>query len=180
MMRTSQTPTITLQPVTRANWRQTLTLTVDAEQQRFVAGISPPAAVALAKAYIRPQGIPVSPYAICADEVMVGYFNLVNDPDSTDNYWLYHFFIDRRFQGRGYGRAALRAILALLQNDFPRCRSVSLMVHPENTVAQRLYTGAGFRATGAVNEDEGGEPIYRLELAGEGDPGQNPTAVNRN
>jgi diamine N-acetyltransferase len=161
-----RTPTITLQPVTRANWRQTLTLTVDAQQQRFVAATSPPAAVALAKAYIRPQGLPVMPYAICADEVMVGYFNLVCDPATTDDYWLYHFFIDQRYQGRGYGRAALRAILALLRHDFPRCRSVSLMVHPDNTVAQRLYTGAGFRATGAVNEAEGGEPIYRLELTG--------------
>lgn len=161
-----QTPAITLQPVTRANWRMTLTLSVHAEQQRFVAATSPPAAVALAKAYIQPQGLPVAPYAIYAEGVIVGYFNLVFDPDTTNGYWMYHFFIDQRYQGRGYGRAALAAIVALLRHDFPRCRSVSLMVHPENIAAQRLYGAAGFRPTGEVNEAEGGEPIYRLELVG--------------
>jgi len=159
-------PTITLQPVTRTNWCQTLILTVDAQQQCFVAATSPPAVVALAKAHIRPQGLPVMPYAIYADEGMVGYLNLVGDPATTDDYWLYHFFIDQRYQGRGYGQAALRAILTLLRHDFPRCRSVSLIVHPDNEVAQRLYTGAGFRATGVVNEAEGGEPIYRFEFTG--------------
>ncbi len=155
---------VTLQPVTRANWRQTLTLTVHPHQQHFVAGTSPPAAVALAKAYIQPQGLPTRPYAIYADDVMVGYFNLVFDPDSSEIYWLYHFFIDHRYQGRGYGQLALDAIQTLLRDQFPRCRSVSLTVHPENVAAQRLYTRAGFRPTGRFHETEGGEPIYRLRL----------------
>ena len=155
---------VTLQPVTRTNWRQTLALTVHPHQQRFVAGTSPPAAVALAKAYIQPQGLPTRPYAIYADDVMVGYFNLVFDPDSSETYWLYHFFIDHRYQGRGYGRLAMDAIWTLLLDNFPHCRSVSLTVHPENVAAQRLYTRAGFRPTGQFHEAEGGEPIYRLCL----------------
>ena len=161
-------PVVTVQPVTRTNWRVALTLTVHPHQQHFIAETSPPAAVALAKAYIQPQGLPVRPYAIYADDVMVGYFNLVFDPDSTDSYWLYHFFIDRRYQGSGYGGMALEAIKELLRDDFPRCRSVSLTVHPENVVAQRLYTRTGFRPTGQVHETEGGEPIYRLDLHHDG------------
>lgn len=157
-------PEVTVQPVTRTNWRLALTLTVHPDQQRFVAGTSPPAAVALAKAYIQPQGLPTRPYAIYADDVMVGYFNLVIDLDIRDTCWLYHFFIDHRYQGYGYGRMALDVIRALLRDEFPHCGSISLTVHPENVVAQRLYTRAGFRPTGQVDEIADGEPIYRLDL----------------
>ncbi len=42
---------ITLSPVTEANWRETLTLSVHPAQQRFISDSAPIAAIALAKAY---------------------------------------------------------------------------------------------------------------------------------
>lgn len=151
----------TIQPVTRDNWRHALTLSVHPAQLRFVADFSPPAAIALAKAYIRPSSLPVAPYGIYVDDTMIGYFNLVYAHGSADTYWIYHFFVDHRYQGHGYGTRALQAIIALLRREHPCCRSVSLTVHPDNVAAQRLYTRAGFVPTG---ESQDGEPLYRLRL----------------
>lgn len=49
--------TISLQRVTRRNWRDTLQLRVHPDQQRFVADHAPIAAIALAKAFVRPGGL---------------------------------------------------------------------------------------------------------------------------
>lgn len=160
--------------VTRANWRAALTLGVAPEQQRFIADYAPIAALALAKAYIRPGGLVWTPYAFyahdipaaettpdaVADGVMVGFVMLAYQPESAVIYWLFHFFIDERYQRRGYGALALAQMLALVRAHHPPCRAIQLTVHPENLSAQRLYTRAGFRATGELL---GGEPRYRLE-----------------
>ncbi len=150
-----------LRPVTEENWRATLHLAVHPDQQRFTADFAPIAAIALAKAYIRPGGRTWVPYAIYADAEPVGLFELAYQPGSTDDYWLFHFFIDQRYQERGYGTAALAHLIALVKREHPRCQALQLVVHPENTRAQRLYTRAGFRATGA---QRWGEPVYRLAL----------------
>ena len=53
---------LSIQEVTRENWRTTLGLTVFPEQQRFIADYVPIAAIALAKAYIRPGGLVWVPF----------------------------------------------------------------------------------------------------------------------
>jgi diamine N-acetyltransferase len=168
---------ISIAEVTQTNWRAALTLSVAPEQQRFIADSAPIAALALAKAYIRPGGLLWTPYAFFADDhtaasaapaapadggnhgAMVGFAMLAYEPESADEYWIFHFFIDQRFQGRGYGALALERLLALIRERHPHCQAVQLLVHPENQRAQRLYTRAGFRATGELRD---GEPCYRL------------------
>src|SRR5579884_37846 len=168
---------VTLRPVTRENWQEALRLAVSPEQQRFVAGYTPIALLGLAKAYVRPGGVTWEPYAIYARqaretdaardsaetmaETMVGFVELAYAPGSADEYWVFHFFIDARFQGRGYARAALARLVELVAREHPEARALQLVVHPENTAAQRLYTSTGFRPTGA---EHWGEPVYRLEL----------------
>jgi diamine N-acetyltransferase len=152
---------ISLHRVASENWRETLDLAVRPDQQRFAADRAPIAAIALAKAYIRPGGMTWTPYAVYADAMMVGFLALAYDPDTTDQYWLFHFFIDQRYQGRGYGRAALQHLVELVRREHPQCRTLQLVVHPENVAAQRLYTAAGFRPTGG---ERWGELVYRCTL----------------
>lgn len=154
-------PAVTLREVTRENWRTTLRLAVRPDQQRFVADHAPIALVTLAKAYVRPGGLNWTPYAIYAGERAVGMLALACAPSRADECWIYHFFIDQAEQGRGYGRAALAALVALARAERPACRHIRLTVHPENRGAQRLYAGAGFRPTGAKQD---GEPVYELSL----------------
>jgi diamine N-acetyltransferase len=150
-----------LQEVTRENWRATLDLTVFPAQQRFIADYVPIAAIALAKAYVRPGGLVWIPYAFYANGEMVGFTELAYEPGSLDNYWVFHFFIDHRFQRRGYGKEAIHLLLQFIRGHHPQCQALQLTVHPENDHARHLYTSAGFRPTGAVFS---GEPVYRLTL----------------
>jgi len=153
--------TIFLRDVTRDNWRETLQLSVFAGQQRFVADHAPIAAIALAKAFVRPEGLVWVPYAIYADVHMVGLIELAYESGSCDEYWIYHFFIDHAHQRKGYGKAALRAFVEMVKEKHPAAERVQLAVHPENTHAQHLYTGFQFQPTG---KELGGEPVYMLQL----------------
>ncbi|HEY7341433.1 MAG TPA: GNAT family N-acetyltransferase [Ktedonobacterales bacterium] len=152
---------ISIRAVTDANWRETLELTVRPEQQRFISDYAPIAAIALAKAYIRPGGMTWAPYAIYTGGMMIGFFALAHEPETADQYWLFHFFIDQRHQGRGYGKAALQRLVELVEHDYSQCQTLRLTVHPENTAAQRLYSAAGFQPTGT---ERWGEPVYQLTM----------------
>lgn len=153
-------PTITMRPIARDNWRAALALRVAPEQQPFVADHQPIAAIALAKAYIRPDARVWYPYGFYAGAELVGFVALAHDVPASEC-WLYHFFIDWAWQRRGYGAAGLRACLALLAAPPFAVHTILLTVHPGNLSARRLYARAGFRGTGAVVD---GEPIYRLAL----------------
>lgn len=152
---------LTLRPVTQENWQEALRLAVHPDQQRFVSDYAPIVAIALTKAYLRLGGATWLPYAIYAGATMVGFVALAYESDIADEYWIFHFFVDQRYQGQGFGKAALRHIIELVKAEHPQCHTMKLVVHPENHQAQRLYTAAGFHVTGA---ERWGEPIYQLAL----------------
>src|SRR5260221_5779851 len=153
--------TLSLREVDRTNWRATLDLSVRPEQQRFVADYAPIAAIALAKAYIRPQEFLWLPYAIYADDQLIGFAELACKPDSANEYWVYHFFIDQAQQGKGYALPALNAFIATVKERFPACQQLCLTVHPENILAQHVYRTIGFRPNGEILD---GEPVYTLDM----------------
>lgn len=145
--------------VTRENWRAALRLAVHPDQQRFVADHAPIAALGLAKAYVRPGGLIWIPYAIYNDGEIIGFTMLAHAAESTDAVWIYHFFIDHRYQAKGHGRSALYALIYLIFERYPSRKQIRLSVHPDNHRAQRLYTDLGFQSTGEVQD---GEPVYCL------------------
>jgi diamine N-acetyltransferase len=156
---------LVLEEVTRDNWHDTLVLGVAPEQQRFVADSVPIAAIALAKAYIRPGGLVWVPYAFSCDGTMVGFAELAYQPESADDYWMFHFFIDQRYQRQGLGTQALQLFLGRVREQHAHAQALQLTVHPDNAPAQRLYLQAGFEPTGEVRFDE---LVYRLALAASG------------
>ena len=67
--------------------------------------------------------------------------------------------IDNRFQGRGYGRAALNAIVELVRDrGLPTIR---LSVVPENVQALDFYRRNGFTETGEI---DGGEIVMERQV----------------
>jgi diamine N-acetyltransferase len=66
--------------------------------------------------------------------------------------------IDRRYQGQGYGKAALAVLLERIKAQ-PGCLAIELDYDRTNIVAARLYTNYGFQP---VEEDEAGEILARL------------------
>jgi len=151
-------PTIVPRPIGRGNWRVALALRVAPAQLPFVADSQPIAAIALAKAFIRPDGLSWHPYGLYAGAMMVGFVAVAHD-EGAASCWLYHFFIDATWQGRGHGGAGLRSLLVLLAAPPFAAHAVLLTVHPANVAAQRLYVRAGFLPTGMERD---GEPVWRL------------------
>ncbi len=154
---------LTWRDVTRENLQAALRLGVRPEQQRFISGYTPIVALALAKAYVHAFGFQWIPYALYRQEEIIGFVALAYEDslEARSRYWVFHFFIDAGYQGQGYGRQALAALIQAIRLRHPTCRVIRLTVHPENTRAQHLYTQAGFRPTGEILEDE---PVYQLHL----------------
>src|SRR5574340_1187482 len=91
---------VTLRLVTQGNWQEALRLAVHPNQQLFVSEYAPIVAIALAKAYLHLGGATWLPYAINVGATMVGFVALAYEPDTPGEYWIFHFFIDQRYQGR--------------------------------------------------------------------------------
>lgn len=152
---------VTLKKITADNWREAMALSVHEEQQAFVAAVTPPVAIALAKAYVRPDGREVEPYGIYQQDKMVGFLNLHYTPGSPDDYWLFHFFIDKRFQRMGFGAAALDGLMKHIKKTHPSCKRIRLTVHPENHAGIRFYLSLGFTDDQMLTY---GEPTYSICL----------------
>ena len=102
------------------------------------------------------------PRAIYASGCVVGF--LMYDAGAADEEpreaVIYRFMIDRRHQGKGYGRAALARALDEIR-AIPRVRRVSISYMPDNPVAKPFYGSFGFVEVGL---DEDGEMLAELEL----------------
>ena len=133
------------------NWR--CSLEVSEEQKHYVAS----AAVLLARAYAY-RDRRSRAFLICEDQTPVG-MGLYYDEPEYDCYDFSQFFIDRRYQGRGYGRAATGLILDTLRKDGKYSRVVLCYIEG-NDAAKHLYESFGFRET---DRDED-EIIMELQL----------------
>ena len=143
---------ITLRPIDDSNREAVLALTVR-EDQPFVA----PNDVSLRQADEANAEHPgvARPFAIYADENLVGFcmfaFN-PEDEDEDDRYWLWRFMIDQTEQGKGYGQAALAEIVRYFKTN--GADRLFLSTEPENERGLHLYHKAGFRETGIIDDDE--------------------------
>ena len=139
---------ISLQPVDESNFMDAFQLKLAPEQEAFVSN----PVRSLAQAYVyRSQ---CQPFGIFALDRMVGYVMVIYDYDIPE-YDIWHMMIDRDFQGRGYGKAALGKCLEYIRTKpFGSSNRVALTCNRDNSAARRLYEAFGFRPTGAEDEDE--------------------------
>lgn len=126
------------------NWRSGLQ--VAESQKSYVAN----SAVMLARAYAYREQRSRA-FIVCADETPVG-MGLYYDLPEMECYDLSQFFIDERYQGRGYGKEATRAILNAMKAD-GLYNQVVLCYVEGNEVAKKLYESFGFVETDR-DEDE--------------------------
>ena len=103
------------------------------------------------------------PRVIMAGDRVVGFL-MYEAPRDDDEARIYRFMIDRAWQGRGYGKAALREVLKEIAG-LGHIGHVSICYEPENEAARQLYRTAGFVEEGL---DEDGEMIADLVLLRDG------------
>ena len=143
---------IKLAPIDDTNREAVLALSVR-EDQPFVA----PNDVSLRQAAETEAEAPgvARPFAIYADDTLVGFcmfaFN-PEDEDEEDRYYLWRFMIDQRYQDMGYGQAALDEIIRYFKDN--GADRLYLSTEPENERGLHVYHKAGFRETGVIDDGE--------------------------
>ncbi|MCK1995097.1 GNAT family N-acetyltransferase [Peribacillus muralis] len=113
------------------------------------------------------------PFVIVAGGIPVGFFVLhVGDnisPYTTDKkaILLRGLLIDRRYQGRGIAKKALRILPQFANGIFPDKESLILAVDEKNVIAKTLYLKSGYRDTGVQKEGRSGwMQIMEYRLSG--------------
>ena len=88
---------------------------------------------------------------------------MIDDPYAPeafrDNYYIQRFMIDKRYQGRGYGKEAIRRAIEFVKT-FPHGEAERLWVYydEDNTVVRKLFCSLGFEET--YNETFGGYDAF--------------------
>jgi diamine N-acetyltransferase len=135
---------VELRKINGTNWRECADLKVGAAQESFVSSN----AVSLLEAgYDDELKDYLHPLAVYDGDKMVGFvmYEDANSPDVAGRgvYFIWRLMIGEQYQGQGYGRAALTALLQLL-TSFADCREIGVTYDKKNLVAHKLYTGLGF------------------------------------
>ncbi len=144
---------VTLREITRETVRTITDLKVAPEQTGFVATN----AESIAQAYFDRD---VAWFrAVYADEVPVGFIMLEDDAVNQE-YYLWRFMIDARYQGRGYGRRALELLVEYVKTR-PGAKALMTSCVPGDGSPCPFYEQLGFVPTGEVDE---GEIVLRLAL----------------
>ena len=138
---------IKLTNVTEENWMEEASLSVKDDQRRFLA----PAIGILARGYVY-RDCNGRVVVIQDDDTIVGVALIREFTDEPLGYDLQQFMIDQRYQGRGYGSAALELILGSLREE-GHYDHVEVCVKKDDEAAIRLYEKHGFVDSGYVDED---------------------------
>jgi diamine N-acetyltransferase len=147
---------VELRGVTADNRAAVIALELAPEQKDLVASN----AYSLAESRRDPDS---HPRAIYAGERLVGFlmYEIIRRKKKRHEVSIYRFMIDRKYQGKGYGRAALGKALDEIR-AIPHVGKISISYVPDNPVAGPFYASFGFVEVGL---DRDGEMIAELELA---------------
>ena len=157
-----------LKKINRKNVADILKLEVFDNQKSFVATNNS----SIIEAYIAiTENNDVFTFGIYNDDTPVGFLMIGFDVNSDDegapkiakgNYNICRLMIDKKFQGRGFGKKAMDLALEFI-NTFP-CGTAKycwLSYESENDIARELYKSVGFVET---DEKDGDEIVAVLKL----------------
>ncbi len=136
---------VRLDEITPQNFKECINLKVAESQTSFVASN----VMSIAQSKIHPA---FNPRAIYASEEIVGFAMFGLDADDG-RYYLIRLMIDEKHQRKGYGKAAVLAVMEKMR-ETEDCREIYLSFVPENAGAEKLYDSLGFRRTGEISEGE--------------------------
>ncbi len=137
---------VELREITKDNLEDVLSLKVSVTQSNFVSTT----AHSLAQAYVYRKT--AYPFAIYAGDTMVGFI-MLGYYEVKNQYTLWKLLIDKRYQNKGYGKAALQLGINYLVSHF-KVKEIFTGVRLENNVAKNLYQSFGFKETGYYNESQ--------------------------
>ena len=144
---------IELRAVTQDNWQSLIKLKVRDGQKDFVA--SNLYSIAESHFGFDEEGHwELSPYGLFLNGEPVGFaMTGLNINHSRFQGLILRLMVDERYQGRGYGREAMKVMTEMfLANE--QVKAVCISYAPENDAARKLYASFGFVETGEMLESE--------------------------
>ena len=133
---------IKLDEITADNLEVVLKLKVSKEQENFVSTT----AYSLAQAYVYREN--AYPFAIYADDTLVGFI-MFGFYELRNQYTLWKFLIDEKYQNKGYGKMALALGIEYMKKQYD-IKEMYTGVAIDDDVAERLYHSVGFQLTGLI------------------------------
>jgi len=118
------------------NWYDCCELEVSKEQQEYIE----PNATSIAQSKFE---LTLKPYAIYAEERVVGFLMYNSVPEELDGYWVYRIMVDKQFQGKGIGKAATKLMMSEMAISL-NAKKIVVGYHPNNLGAHNLYASLGF------------------------------------
>ena len=149
---------ITLRDITGDNYFQVLELKITPAQEaaKFVS----PVVRSLADAWFyREEGI-TYPKAIYADEDLVGFIMYELDTEEQQVF-IWRFLIDQRYQGKGYGRQTIEAVVEMAKEQAQMTKVVADYVDG-NEPMKKILLDLGFEETGFNKEINEHIMVYQL------------------
>lgn len=153
---------ISLREICSENIDKVMALEVGANQRKYLNTTN---LRSFADAYaLRKDGIFAAPLAIYHEDVQIGFIMYVYDTLDHESfehevffnkksYFIWHFMIDKRFQGKRYGKRAFEMILMEINKQpFGDAEYISLFYHTNNVKAKDLYLSFGFDETNIVQD----------------------------
>lgn len=141
---------IAIHDVTQDNEEDILNLSVAESQTNFIETT----AQCLDEAKECPNFKPVGLYV---DNKLVGFAMYGRFPDEIEQsrVWLDRFLIDANYQGMGYGKIMLQALIDTLVDKYA-CKKIYLSIYEDNHFAISLYEKFGFQFNGEfdVNDEK--------------------------
>ena len=141
--------------IDRSNYWDCIQLTVEEGQQGFVADNKQSLVEAAYEQGLYPMGI-------YQDETKVGF--VLYDYDASIPGWsMSRFMIGRQFQGKGYGKQAVKAFFAHMKQNHG-AEKLYISVSLENAVARKMYAGLGFEEVQEVEYTFLGMPFREMQM----------------
>lgn len=134
---------VELREITKDNLDDVIKLKISKDQEEFISST----AYALAQAWVYKDT--AYPFAIYVDNALVGFI-MLGYYEAKNQYTIWKFLIDERYQSRGYGKQALKLAINYLTERF-HVREIYVGVIISNDVAKHLYHSLGFRESGATD-----------------------------
>ena len=152
---------IHLEKINWDNYGKVIDLRVNKEQRNYVASNK----ASLIHAFVQSSsGIPVYAFAVMNGKTVVGFMQLMYDNDWTayeredwlnsdaykehegrPYYYIWRFMIDKKYQGRGYGREAFKQTLDFIKTlPAGKADYVILSYEQSNELGRKLYGSFGF------------------------------------
>ena len=133
---------VVLREVTVENFEAVLELELDEEQKYYVADN----AYSIAESKFFPT---YQPRAIYSDGKVVGFlmYESGSDEGKPDEYEIFRFMVDRRYQRTGIGKKAMELVLKEIKSNH-NVKSITICYAPTNFVAKELYGSFGFKQVG--------------------------------